>query len=127
VRARGLVMASVVGSIVQVAMVVSGHYYSPMKSAFAVGGMGLSLAAGVLYAYLAREGWPGSLIGGTVAGGLCAFIGIAVSYAMGDVPPSLMIFGTVGSAVAGLAGGAVGKLFVGPISSGSHATTTQNS
>jgi hypothetical protein len=121
------VNASVAGSILQVAMVVIGHYYSPVKSAFAIGGMGLSLLAGLLYAYLAKEGWAGALIGGTVAGGLCALVGIAISCALGDAPASLMIFGTAGSAVAGLAGGAVGKLFIGSISGGSQAATTQNS
>ena len=36
-------------------------------------------------------------------------ISIGASVLLGDVPPSLLAFGTAGSAVAGLIGGAAGK------------------
>ncbi len=55
-------------------------------------------------------GWGGALGGGALAGGLCAIIGIAVSAALGDVPPMILVMGTAASAVTGLIGGAVGKL-----------------
>ena len=93
----------------QVGMVVAGHYSAPVANGFALGGMGISLLAGVFYARLAGAGWPWSLIGGLLAGGVCAFLGIGVSVFLGDVPPSLLAFGTAGSAVAGLIGGAAGK------------------
>jgi hypothetical protein len=50
-----------------------------------------------------------SLIGGVVAGASCAFIGLAVSVLLKDVPASLLLFGTAGSAVTGLIGAATGK------------------
>ena len=59
---------------------------------------------------MARGGWAPSLGGGAIAGGVCAFIGIAVSAALKDVPPSLLILGTASSVVTGLIGGALGKL-----------------
>lgn len=47
---RALLLASTIGTILQVAMVVAGHYDRSVAGLFAVGGMGLSLVAGVLYA-----------------------------------------------------------------------------
>jgi len=94
----------------QVGMVVAGHYSAPIRdNLFALGGMGISLLAGVFYARIARGGWASSLVGGVLSGGVCAFLGIGVSVFLGDVPPSLLAFGTAGSAVAGLIGGAAGK------------------
>lgn len=93
----------------QVGMVVAGHYSPAVAGGFALGGMGISLIAGVFYARIAKAGWAGSLVGGLLSGGVCAFLGIGVSVFLGDVPPTLLAFGTAGSAVAGLIGGAAGK------------------
>ena len=107
---RALFTATVLGLAAQVAMVVAGHYVAFIKdNVFAIGGMLISLLAGLLFARMARAGWAPSLIGGLVAGGVCAFLGIAVSVALGDTLPAILAFGTVGSAVAGAIGGAVGK------------------
>jgi hypothetical protein len=91
-------------------MVVSGHFSAPIKEAFAVGGMLISLIAGVIYVRATRGSWGDTLIGGVLAGGICALIGIAVSCALGDVDAGVLLFGTLGSAVAGAIGGAVAKL-----------------
>jgi hypothetical protein len=87
-------------------MVVIGHSNQKVMNLFAAGGMGISLVAGFLYAYLA--GHPSmmtAITGGAVAGGVCAFIGIAVSYYLKDVPASLLALGTVSSVVTGAIGG----------------------
>src|SRR5262249_21390312 len=58
---------------------------------FAVGGMGFSLIAGVLYARMSGGGASSSLAaGGAIAGGLCAVIRIFASYLLGGVPPPLL-------------------------------------
>ena len=76
--------------------------------------MGLSLVAGVLYARLARSATKGGAsLGGLAAGAICAFIGILVSYLLGDVPVSLLALGTVSSAVTGAIGGLLGALSLG--------------
>jgi hypothetical protein len=62
---------------------------------------------------MAQSGWGDVLLGGAIAGGLCAVIGIAVSYFLGDVPATVLIFGTVSSAVAGVVGGAIVRLVTG--------------
>ena len=111
---RALLIASLVGTLMQVAMVVVGHSSPAVAQLFAVGGMGLSLLAGFLYARLARPATKGSAaVGGGAAGAICAFAGILVSYLLGDVPASLLALGTLSSAVTGAIGGVIGALTLG--------------
>ena len=111
---RALVIATLVGTVLQVAMVVAGHSSPAVASMFAVGGMGLSLLAGVVYARVARSATKGSAgTGGAVAGAICAFLGILVSHLLGDVPASLLALGTLSSAVTGAIGGVIGALTLG--------------
>ena len=108
---RALTIASLVGTLLQVVMVVAGHSSPAIKGLFAVGGMGLSLVAGVIYARLARPATKGSAaLGGLAAGAICAFLGILISYLLGDVPASLLALGTISSAVTGAIGGVLGAL-----------------
>ena len=112
-NSRALVIATVLGTVLQVAMVVAGHSNKSVANLFAVGGMGFSLVAGLVYAIVARGGATSSLaIGGLIAGALGALIGIFVSYMLHDVPVTLLALGTVSSAVTGAIGGLLGKLFV---------------
>jgi len=105
------IIATAIGLALQLAMVVIGHYIPAIREkGFAVGGMLFSLVAGFLYARMTHTGWGGALGGGALAGGACAILGIAVSAALGDVPPMILAMGTAASAVTGLIGGAVGKL-----------------
>jgi len=91
-------------------MVVAGHSNKSIAGLFAVGGMGFSLIAGLVYAMWARGDSTASLaVGGLAAGALCALIGIFVSYMLGDVPVSLLALGTISSAVTGAIGGWLGK------------------
>lgn len=109
---RALSIATIVGIVLQIAMVVVGHSMPSVKNLFAVGGMGFSLVAGLIYGILARGGTTGALaLGGAAAGGACAFVGILISHLLGDVPPSLLLLGTVSSVVTGAIGGAIAKLF----------------
>jgi hypothetical protein len=106
-----LVKATVAGLVLQLAMVIAGHELPAIKGLFAVGGMGFSLVAGLIYAALARGSkWPSALSGGAIAGGVCALLGIAVSFLLKDVPATLLALGTVSSVVTGAIGAAVGKL-----------------
>lgn len=110
-QTRALLIATIVGTILQVAMVVAGHTDKSIAALFAVGGMGISLIAGLIYGWLAR-GVPMSsaIVGGLAAGAICAFIGILVSHLLGDVPATLLALGTVSSAVTGAIGGAIGRV-----------------
>ena len=112
-NSRALVLATVIGTVLQVVMVVAGHSNRSIANLFAVGGMGFSLIAGLLYAIMAKGGSTSSLaVGGLLAGAISAFIGILISHLLGDVPVSLLVLGTVSSAVTGAIGGWIGKFFV---------------
>src|SRR6476620_9243117 len=94
--------ATIIGTVLQLAMVITGHFVPAVAQLFAPVGMAISLIAGVIYARGANERSFGSLaVGGMTAGGVCAFIGIAVSCLLGDVEPMILALGTVSSAVSG--------------------------
>jgi hypothetical protein len=99
---------TILGTLLQLVMVVSGHWVEFIKlNVFAVGGMLISALAGVIYARLARVDRKKAAIQGAIVGGLCALIGIAVSFFLGDVPANILVLGTLSSAVTGAIGGAI--------------------
>lgn len=107
---RTLINATIIGLVFQLIMVVSGHFIPLIKEqGFAIGGMLISLLAGVIYLRSTRGSWSDSLVGGALAGGICALIGIAVSFGLGDVDAGVLVFGTIASAVAGVIGAAIAK------------------
>lgn len=59
---------------------------------------------------MAGGNWRDTVIGGAVAGGVCAAVGIAVSASLRDEPWSLLLIGMTGSIVTGVIGAAIGKL-----------------
>lgn len=105
-----LIVATVAGTALQISMVLAGHFIPAVASRFDVIGMLISLVAGLLYVRGAKGRWSDSLVGGLIAGALCALIGIAMSWAMGDVEMMVLALGTASSAVGGVIGGAIGKV-----------------
>ena len=100
--------ATILGTILQLAMVVAGHWVPFIKlNVFALGGVAISLIAGVVYARAARESRGSSALNGALVGGIGALIGIIVSFALGDVAAIILIIGTTSSAVTGAIGGAL--------------------
>ncbi|MEI9994094.1 MAG: hypothetical protein WDM91_05840 [Rhizomicrobium sp.] len=113
---KALQGATIAGTVLQLAMVVAGHFVAFVKmNVFAFGGMAISLAAGFLYGRRASS-LGGAALGGALAGGVCALIGIAVSFALHDVPANILVLGTASSAVTGAVGGAIGRLVSGTVS-----------
>lgn len=113
-NSRALTVATVAGTVLQLAMVLAGHSNTAIASMFAPIGMGISLVAGLIYAFVARQGSAGSVaLGGLIAGGLCALIGICVSFALGDVSALILVMGTLSSAAAGAIGGWLGRFAFG--------------
>ena len=107
---KALINATVIGTVLQLIMVLAGHWVPAVANLFAIVGILISLVAGLLYARAAKGSWSDSLIGGAIGGGVCALLGIAVSFLLGDVTASILLLGTVSSAVGGVVGGAIGKL-----------------
>ncbi|HEX4303819.1 MAG TPA: hypothetical protein VHZ78_13565 [Rhizomicrobium sp.] len=107
---KALQTATLIGTVLQVAMVVAGHFVPYIAlNLFAFGGMGISLVAGLIYGRSAA-GLGGAALGGAIAGGVCALIGIAISVVLGDVPAMILVVGTLSSAVTGAIGGLIGRL-----------------
>lgn len=107
---RALVNAIIIGTVLQLAMIVAGHFIPFVKdNVFMLGGLTISLIAGLLYARAAGTSWPDSLLGGVVAGAVCAFIGLVASMLWGDVPRDIILLATLSSGVTGAIGGAIGK------------------
>ncbi len=112
---RPLLTAVALGTVLQLAMVLAGHVSPAVTALFAVGGMGFSLVAGAAYALAARPATLGAAAaGGLVAGAVCAFVGILVSWMLHDVPATLLALGTACSAVTGAIGGAAARLVARP-------------
>jgi hypothetical protein len=109
---RALAAATLIGTVMQLTMTTVGHANPDVKNLFAVVGMGISLIAGILYTVISTEVITrDNVVGGLIAGAVCAFIGIAVSFFLHDVPASILVIGTAMSAVTGALGGWVGRLF----------------
>jgi hypothetical protein len=108
---RAVRNATFIGTALQLLMVAAGHYSPAVARMFPAGGMTISALAGIMAALGSRPASLGSAAGrGALAGGVCAFVGILVSYLLGDVPAAVLGFGTASSAVTGAVGGMVGKL-----------------
>lgn len=98
----------VVGTVLQVIMVVAGHSDPDLQEWFAIGGMGISALAGFMAATHSRA-WGAVMTAGGLAGGVSALIGIGVSVVLGDVPETLLLFGTLASLVTGVIGGVLAR------------------
>src|SRR5512143_3712427 len=99
-QSLALLKSTAVGTILQLVMVVAGHFTPTIANLFAAGGMGISGITGLLYSvWGGKESVGGAAVGGALAGGASALLGIFVSHLMGDVPASLLGVGTAGSAV----------------------------
>jgi len=110
---KSLATATIVGTVLQLAMVIAGHFEPFIASkVFMFGGMGISALAG----FLAGRGasvYGAAALTGAVAGGVCALIGIAVSVLLGDTHAMILAFGTLSSAVTGVIGGLIGRAITG--------------
>lgn len=97
-----------VGTVLQIAMVVVGHFVSAIAMLFGPLGMGISLLVGLLWGKDLSKSYGNGAGGGAVVGGVCALIGILVSFLLGDVTAAILGLGTVSSAVTGALGGLAG-------------------
>lgn len=97
-----------VGSVLQIAMVLAGHWATGVAALFGPLGVAISLAVGLLWARGASTGYAHGARGGAVVGGSCALIGILVSFLLGDVTAVILVFGTLSSAAGGALGGLLG-------------------
>lgn len=101
------IRVTLIATVFQVAMVVTGHWVEAVAEQFGILGTFISLVAGAAFAFTAGVAPGTGFLGGALAGGGCALVGIALSVALGDVTLMILVLGTLVSAVAGGVGGAV--------------------
>jgi hypothetical protein len=108
---HAFVRVTLTGTILQLAMVIAGHYIPTVKQCFGICGMLISMVAGFMFGR-ARSVDDRKLatIGGFAAGAVCALLGILESYWLKDVEAWLIVVGSIGSGLTGALGGFLGKL-----------------
>jgi hypothetical protein len=103
--------AIIVGLVLQIVMYVTGHFSAWFAvRVFGFGGMMISATAGYLYAMEAATGYFSGATGGAIAGGLCGFVGIALSAGLGDTLTSYIATGTAIAVMVGAIGGLFGQM-----------------
>lgn len=108
---RALRRAILVGTLLQVIFVLVGHFSLWIEThALLFAGMMTSATVGYLYALEVARGYAKGAYGGAIAGGLCAFIGIAVSVLLGDMTPKMLIVRALISILTGAVGGVYGQM-----------------
>lgn len=105
--------AVIVGTLLQLAMVLAGHWVPAIAALFAPLGMAISFVAGWLVALWESVRGRFAATRGALAGGICALLGILVSFALGDVEGLILLLGTLSSTVTGALGGLVGGALAG--------------
>ena len=111
IDARILQRAMIVGTLLQLVMIVLGHFVPWVRdNVFMFGGMMISAVAGYLYAMDFAAGYMRGALGGAIVGGACALIGIAASVLLGDTALFVLALGTAISVLTGAVGGLWGQL-----------------
>ena len=108
---NALVRATGAGTVLQILMVVIGHFMPAIQqSLFPIGGTAIGAITGIL-ASLWNKGAPlgNQLGGGAVAGGVAGILGTLVSAGIGDVPMSTVAVAGGSTVVAGAIGGLIGR------------------
>lgn len=108
---QSLERAALVGIVLQVAMVVLGHFVPWIRiNVFMFGGMMISAVTGYLYALDVARGYGPSALCGTITGATCATIGIAAGVILRDLPVIALLVGTSICALTGAVGGIFGQM-----------------
>ncbi len=108
---RVLLRATLIGAVLQLLMVIYGHYNAGVVRWFAALGMALALLAGFIFGrFSGLAGRVGATAGGAVAGAVCAAVAVVEAFSLGDVPAWVLGFAPASSAVTGALGGLLGRL-----------------
>jgi hypothetical protein len=108
---NALQRAIFVGTLLQIVFVLIAHFSVWIEThALLFAGMMTSATVGYLYAQEVAMGYARGAYGGAIAGGLCAFIGIAVSVLLGDMTGAMLIVRDLISILTGAVGGIYGQM-----------------
>ena len=108
---RALRRAILVGTFLQLIAVLIAHFSQWIEThAFLFAGMMISATVGYLYAQDVSRGYAKGAYGGAIAGGVCAFVGIAVSVVLGDLTTRMLVIRCLISVLTGAVGGVYGQM-----------------
>ena len=108
---RILIRALIVGTVLQVGMVVLGHFNAWVREhVYQFGSMMISATAAYLYAMHAGKGYFPGATAGAIVGGLCGLAGIVVSVVLKDTPSCVIPVGTAICVLTGAVGGLFGQM-----------------
>ena len=108
---RALQRAIVVGIFLQIVAVLIAHISQWSNTqAFLFAGMMISATMGYLYAQDVSRGYALGAYGGAIAGGICAFAGIAVSVVLGDLTGRVLVVRSLICVLTGAVGGVYGQM-----------------
>jgi hypothetical protein len=113
IDARILQRAVIVGTVLQVALVLLSHFL-PWVHAHVLqfGAMMISAISGYLYAMDFGAGFGRGMLGGAIAGAVCGAVSIAATLLLKDAPVGAAALWIAVYAVTGLAGGFWGQVAV---------------
>ncbi len=92
------------GVVLQIGMVVAGHFHAGILGLSGILGVGIPLVLGCLYGLRTARSTRDSLLGGFLIGLVGAVVGILVAILLGDQPWLLLTFGPLSSAIAAALG-----------------------
>lgn len=98
--------------VLQVLMVLAGHYNDTVLQLSGPLGVGIPLAIGAWFGATAAPDYKGAAGGGFVIGLVGAVVGILIAIMLGDAEWILLAFGPLSSAVTGVLGALVGFALV---------------
>jgi hypothetical protein len=107
---RLILRAAVIGTVLQLALALAGHFIASLPQFFLFGRMMLAATAGYLYGLSFGAGYGRGALGGAIAGGLCAVAGLTASVVLGETPAHEVSTEACIALLMGAVGGAFGQM-----------------
>ncbi len=104
------------GTILQIGLVVAGHYSDGVYSAWPVPSLSTSVLAGVAYVIHIRRSYGDSAWHGGMVGGICTFLGTALAAVLADVSALQLATVALGGIVVGAVAGVLTFVVLGLVS-----------
>lgn len=98
----------IISTVLQLAMVISGHFVTAIAAQFATIGTAIPLVVGGWYGAAGAPSLRAATGNGFLIGAIPALIGVVPSYLMGDVAADTIWFATVVSGATAIMGAALG-------------------
>lgn len=109
--AKLLQRAAGTGIILQLTLVIIGHYVHWIReNAYEFGGMMIAGVSGLLYARDFAKGYAKGALGGAITGGTCGLIGLCAANILGDMPLIALPVATAIMILVGVIGGLFGQM-----------------